>query len=66
MMRRPGIIQLIWMLWEIEGMTDAELLERTAMVLPTLDVSALRGKDLICFCKPKRCHCDPILIKANR
>lgn len=34
-------------------------------VLPTLDVSALRGKDLICFCKPRRCHCDPILTKAN-
>jgi len=34
-------------------------------VLPTLDVSALRGKDLVCFCAPKRCHCDAILIKAN-
>jgi hypothetical protein len=35
-------------------------------VLPTLDVSALRGKDLVCFCKPKACHCDHILEKANR
>ena len=34
-------------------------------VLPDLDVVALRGKDLLCFCKPKRCHCDPILVKAN-
>lgn len=34
-------------------------------ILPTLDVSALRGRDLVCFCKPKRCHCDPILVKAN-
>jgi len=34
-------------------------------VLPTLDVSALRGKDLVCFCAPRRCHCDAILIKAN-
>lgn len=34
-------------------------------VLPTLDVSTLRGKDLLCFCKPKRCHCDLILHKAN-
>lgn len=40
-----------------------DLFERD--ILPTLDVSALRGKDLICFCKPKRCHCDPILVKAN-
>jgi hypothetical protein len=35
-------------------------------ILPTLDVSSLRGCDLICFCKPKACHGDPILIKANR
>jgi len=34
-------------------------------VLPNLDVSALRGKDLICFCAPKRCHGDAILRKAN-
>jgi hypothetical protein len=35
-------------------------------VLPNLDVSALRGKDLICWCAPKRCHADAILRKANR
>lgn len=34
-------------------------------VLPNLDVSALRGKDLVCFCKPERCHGDAILKKAN-
>lgn len=34
-------------------------------VLPTLDVTALRGKDLVCYCKPERCHCDAILVKAN-
>ncbi len=34
-------------------------------VLPKLDVSALRGKDLVCFCAPRRCHCDAILRKAN-
>ena len=34
-------------------------------VLPTLDVTALRGKNLICFCAPKRCHCDALLVKAN-
>jgi len=33
--------------------------------LPTLDVSLLRGRDLLCFCKPLRCHCDSILRKAN-
>jgi len=34
-------------------------------ILPTLDVSSLRGKDLVCFCKPHRCHGDAILKKAN-
>lgn len=34
-------------------------------ILPTLDVSALRGKSLVCFCKPKACHGDSILKKAN-
>lgn len=34
-------------------------------VLPHLDVSDLKGKDLACFCKPLACHCDAILIKAN-
>jgi len=34
-------------------------------VLPTLDVSALRGRDLLCHCKPKACHVDWILRKAN-
>lgn len=33
-------------------------------ILPTLDVSALIGKDLVCFCKPKRCHGDDILAKV--
>ena len=34
-------------------------------VLPQLDVSELRGKDLVCWCAPKRCHGDSILRKAN-
>lgn len=34
-------------------------------VLPELDVSALKGKDLVCFCAPLECHCDDLLIKAN-
>jgi Domain of unknown function (DUF4326) len=34
-------------------------------VLPSLDVSKLRGKDLVCWCSPKRCHADSILDKAN-
>ena len=25
----------------------------------------LKGKDLVCFCKPKSCHCDILLEIAN-
>lgn len=35
-------------------------------ILPSLDVSKLTGRDLVCFCKPKRCHGDSILEKANQ
>ena len=35
-------------------------------VLPKIDVSDLRGKDLVCFCTPLRCHGQPILRKANQ
>ncbi len=34
-------------------------------ILPTLDLSELRGKHLVCFCKPKRCHGDDLLKAAN-
>lgn len=34
-------------------------------ILPNLDVRELRGKDLICWCSPERCHCDDIRQKAN-
>src|SRR5690554_1725270 len=30
-------------------------------VLPMLDLAPLAGKDLVCFCAPKRCHGDSIL-----
>jgi len=35
-------------------------------VLPNLDVTSLKGKDLVCFCSPQRCHADDILKKANQ
>jgi Domain of unknown function (DUF4326) len=34
-------------------------------VISQLDVSELRGKDLVCWCAPRRCHGDSILRKAN-
>lgn len=30
-------------------------------ILPTLDLEPLRGRDLVCYCKPQRCHGDSIL-----
>lgn len=44
----------------VSSRTEAiRLFERN--VLPTLDLEPLRGKDLVCFCKPKPCHGDAIL-----
>ncbi len=34
--------------------------------LPTLDVSELKGKDLVCWCAPLRCHADALLREANK
>lgn len=33
--------------------------------LPDMDVSALTGRNLKCYCAPHRCHGDSILLKAN-
>jgi hypothetical protein len=35
-------------------------------VLPTLDLSPLRGRDLVCWCAPKSCHADVLLREANK
>lgn len=35
-------------------------------ILSRLDVSQLRGKDLVCFCSPLACHGDLLLKKANK
>lgn len=46
--------------------TRADVVERFRVeVLPNLDVSDLRGKDLVCFCAPLACHADLLLEKAN-
>lgn len=49
----------------VDGDRDTVCDSFEAITLPTLDVTALRGKDLVCFCAPLRCHCDAILRKAN-
>lgn len=48
-----------------DGDRDAVCERFEREVLPTLDVTALRGKNLVCFCAPLRCHGDAILRKAN-
>lgn len=35
-------------------------------IVPTLDLDELKGKDLVCYCKPKRCHGDILLREANK
>lgn len=35
-------------------------------VLPHLDVTPLRGKHLVCFCKPLACHGDLLFEAANK
>lgn len=47
------------------GSRDTVIRKFVEQVLPDLDVSALRGKHLICWCAPLPCHCDHILEKAN-
>jgi hypothetical protein len=34
-------------------------------ILPTLDVTPLVGYDLLCFCRPLRCHGEPIIRKCE-
>jgi hypothetical protein len=48
-----------------DGDRDAVCDRFEQAVLPTLDVAFLRGKNLICFCAPRRCHADALLKKAN-
>lgn len=37
-----------------------------AEILPTLDLTPLEGKDLVCFCKPARCHGDAIIAALQK
>lgn len=50
----------------IDGSRDevCELYEKH--ILPTLDLTPLRGKDLVCFCAPNRCHGDILIREANK
>lgn len=50
----------------IDGTRDAVCDRFEKEILPSLDVSKLKGKNLVCYCAPVRCHCDAILKKANQ
>lgn len=48
-----------------DGTRDAVCERFAAEILPTLDVTLITGRDLVCFCAPKRCHCDDLVRAAN-
>ena len=47
----------------VDGDRDAVCDRFEREVLPSLDVEPLRGKKLVCFCAPRRCHGHSILKK---
>lgn len=36
------------------------------LAIKELDISELRGKDLVCWCAPQPCHADVLLELANK
>lgn len=49
----------------INGNRDEVCDKFGAHILPILDIEPLRGKNLVCFCAPLRCHGDSILLKLR-
>ncbi|WP_439357723.1 SLOG family protein [Bradyrhizobium sp. DASA03007] len=47
------------------GTRDEVIRKFECSQLPDLDVSALAGRDLLCYCHPQACHGDLIWLKAN-
>jgi hypothetical protein len=50
----------------VHGTREQVIARFECEVMPKLDLTPLRGKDLVCFCKPKACHGDPLMREANR
>lgn len=48
-----------------DGDREAVIKKFCEQVLPSLDVTPLRGKNLVCFCAPLACHADHLLKEAN-
>jgi hypothetical protein len=49
----------------IHGSRETVIRKFIEHVLPDLDVSKLRGRDLVCWCDPQPCHGHAIFAKAN-
>jgi Domain of unknown function (DUF4326) len=47
------------------GTREEVIAKFKAEILPKLDVTFLRNKDLVCWCAPLACHADLLLEKAN-
>ena len=47
----------------VHGDRDEVIRRYECEVLPSLNLEPLRGKDLLCYCAPLRCHGDSILRK---
>lgn len=45
----------------VHGNRDEVIRRYECEVLPNLDLEPLRGKNLLCYCAPLRCHGDSIL-----
>jgi hypothetical protein len=45
----------------VHGGRDEVIRRYECEVLPNLDIEPLRGKNLVCYCAPLRCHGDSIL-----
>lgn len=50
----------------VHGTRDEVIARYEREVLPLVDLRPLRGKHLVCFCAPQRCHADILLREANR
>lgn len=50
----------------VDGTRDEVIDRYEREVLPGLDLTDLVGRDLVCFCHPKRCHGHSILREIER
>lgn len=48
-----------------DGSRTAVINKFKLYVLEDLDLEALRGRDLVCYCAPEACHADILLREAN-